>query len=73
MYDSKKSVSYLVTDRSDRAGLSMGLGPLACWDCCFESRLGHGLLSYEYCVLSGRSLCDGPITGPEESYRMWYV
>jgi hypothetical protein len=24
----------------------------------------------EYCVLSGRGLCDGPITGPEESYRL---
>jgi hypothetical protein len=25
------------------------------------------------CVLSGRSLCDGLITGPEESYRVWCV
>ena len=24
----------------------------------------------EYCVLSGRGLCDGPITRPEESYRV---
>jgi hypothetical protein len=23
----------------------------------------------EYCVFSGRGLCDGPITRPEESYR----
>jgi hypothetical protein len=22
-------------------------------------------------VLSGRGLCDGPITRPEESYRLW--
>ena len=27
----------------------------------------------ECCVLSGRSLCDGLITRPEESYRLWYV
>jgi hypothetical protein len=27
----------------------------------------------EYCVLSGRGLCDGPITYPEESYRLWCV
>ena len=27
----------------------------------------------EYCVLSGRGLCDGLITRPEESYRLWYV
>ena len=24
------------------------------------------------CVLSGRGLCDGLITRPEESYRMWF-
>jgi len=71
--DNKKRVSYLVADRSGCAGLSVGLGPLACWDCGFESCLGNRFLSYEYCVLSGRSLCDGLITGPEESYRMWYV
>jgi len=27
----------------------------------------------EYCVLSGRGLCDGLITLPEESYRLWHV
>jgi hypothetical protein len=27
----------------------------------------------EYCVLSGTGLCDGPITRPEESYRLWCV
>jgi len=27
----------------------------------------------EYCVLSGRGLCDGLITRPEESYRLWCV
>jgi len=25
------------------------------------------------CVLSGRGLCDGMITRPEESYRLWCV
>ena len=25
------------------------------------------------CELSGRGLCDGPITPPEESYRLWCV
>jgi hypothetical protein len=24
-------------------------------------------------VLSGRGLCDGPITRPEEFYRLWCV
>jgi hypothetical protein len=27
----------------------------------------------ECCVLSGRDLCDGLITRPEESYRLWWV
>jgi len=27
----------------------------------------------EYCVLSGRILCDEPITRAEESYRLWCV
>jgi len=26
---------------------------------------------FECCVLSGRGLCDGLITRPEESYRLW--
>jgi hypothetical protein len=30
-------------------------------------------VSYECCVLSGRGLCDGLITRPEESYRVWCV
>jgi len=27
----------------------------------------------ECCVLSGRGLCDGLITRPEQSYRLWRV
>jgi len=27
----------------------------------------------ECCVLSSRGLCDGLITRPEESYRVWHV
>ena len=35
---------------------------------------GHGCLSVAECsVLSGRGLCDGLITRPEESYRLWRV
>jgi hypothetical protein len=29
--------------------------------------------SFECCVLSDRGLCDGLITRPEESYRLWRV
>jgi len=25
------------------------------------------------CILSGRGLCDGPVTRPEEPYRLWCV
>jgi hypothetical protein len=28
-------------------------------------------VSFECCVLSGRGRCDGSITHPEESYRVW--
>jgi len=31
------------------------------------------LVCFECCVLSGTGLCDGLITRPEESYRMWRV
>jgi hypothetical protein len=33
----------------------------------------HGCLSLVSVVLLGRSLCDGMVTRPEESYRMWCV
>ena len=31
------------------------------------------IFCFECCVLSGRDLCDGLITRPEESYRIWCV
>ena len=38
------------------------------------SNLAGGMdVSRECCVLSGRGLCDEPITRPEQSYRMWCV
>ena len=51
------------------------LRPLACWDCIYESRWGHGYLSvyYECWVLSGTGICDELITRAEESYRLWCV
>jgi len=41
----------------------------------FESHRGHGCSSVlcVCCVLSGRGVCDGLITRPEESYRLWCV
>jgi hypothetical protein len=40
------------------------------------SNLARGMdvcLLWVLCVLSGRGLCDGLITRPEESYRLWRV
>jgi hypothetical protein len=34
---------------------------------------GAWIVSCECCELSGRGLCDGMVTRPEESYRMWCV
>jgi hypothetical protein len=49
----------------------MGLRPLICWDCGFESRRWHGCLSRVSVVcLSGRGHCVGIIICPEESYRV---
>jgi hypothetical protein len=50
------------------------LQPVACWDCRFQSRPGPWKsVPCEICVLSGRGLCDGLITRPEESYRVWCI
>jgi hypothetical protein len=50
-----------------------GLQPLACWDCRFESRCSMNICLLWVLVLSGRGLCDRPITRPEKSYRLWCV
>ena len=34
---------------------------------------GMDVCLHEFCVLSGRGLCDELITRPEESYRLWCV
>ena len=64
----------IVYNMKCRSQWPLGLKPLASWDCRFESRRGHGCsLCVECCVLSGRGLCDGLITRPEKSYRLWCV
>jgi hypothetical protein len=51
-------------------GLRRRSAAACCWDRGFESRSGHGTSSVTLsCV--GRGLCDGPITRPEESYRVF--
>jgi hypothetical protein len=39
----------------------------------FHWTVENGCLSIVSGVLSGRGLCDGLITRPEESYRVWCV
>jgi hypothetical protein len=46
------------------------LQPIACWDCGFESRRGHGCLSVVSVVCCHVDVCDWPIPRPEESYRL---
>jgi len=50
----------------------VGLQPLDCWDCGFESRraMDFSLVS---AVLSGRGPCVGQIARPMEAYRVWCV
>ena len=62
-------------DPSGPAVEDMGLRPFGYWDCGFESRQGHGCVSVccQHCLWSGRGLCVGLITRPEESYRVCCV
>ena len=60
----------MVASPSGRAVKGIGLRPLDCWDCGFES---HQDICCECCVLSGRGLCDELITRPGESYQLWCV
>jgi hypothetical protein len=52
-----------------RAVKGVGLRPLACWVCGFESRRGHGCLYLE-CFVSGIEVCVGLITRPGKPYRL---
>ena len=60
----------IVAGTSDRAVKGVGLRPLACRDCGFESHRGHGCLSVvECCALTwGRGFCDELATRTEEFY-----
>jgi hypothetical protein len=55
-----------------RSHCPCSLRPLACWDCGFEIRQVHrkNFVSREFCTSSGKGLCIGLITPPEESYRV---
>jgi len=49
----------------------VGLLPLVCWGCRFESRRRHGYLSLVSVVtLLGTDLSDGPIPCTEEFYQV---
>ena len=53
--------------------LVVGLQPFAGCYCGSNPTWGMASVSFECCVLSVSGLCVGPITLPEESYRVWCV
>ena len=62
LFDGFRGLFFLWADTSRSTIKDVGLPPL--WDmdvCC------------ECCVLWSRGLCDGLLTRPEESYRLWCV
>ena len=62
---------FLNAHPSGRVVYGVGLRQLAFWYCEFETRRGHGCLSVVSVVCClGRGPCNGPLTHPEESYRM---
>jgi len=51
--------SFYVLRKLSTSVLGVGLRPLACWDCGFESHRRHGCLSVVSVVCStGRGLCE---------------
>jgi hypothetical protein len=61
----------VAADPDGRTVYGVGLRPLTCWHCGFESRRKYGCLSLAYVpVMSGRGICDGPIPRPKENYRV---
>jgi hypothetical protein len=48
-----------------------GLRPFACWDAVLNTAGAWLPVCCECFALSGTGLCEGPITHPEESYRVW--
>jgi hypothetical protein len=74
LYNAYGDVKTEVRRSGGRAVEGRCLRPLGCCDCGFESRQGAWMsVSCECCVLMGRDPCVGPITRPEESYRVWCV
>jgi hypothetical protein len=65
----------LVLSRSQcPSGLRRGSTAARLLELRFQIPLGAWMsVSSECCMLSGRSLCDGPIPRPEESYQLYCV
>ena len=45
MHSVKQETNNAIADPGGRAVQGLGFGPLACWDCGFESHRGHGCVS----------------------------
>ena len=73
-YQNIIGTSCVKADPTGRGFEGVGLRPVACWDCGFESRREAWMsVCCECCVLLGRRLCVWLIIRPEESYRVWCV
>jgi len=68
--DIRWRVQVMRADPSDRAVYGVSLCPFACWD-AVSNTVRDINVCCECCVLSGRRLCNRPITPPGESYRIW--
>ena len=72
----KYHISKCLTFKEDkpcgRAAIGIGIGPIDCWDCGFESRWVHTFSSLEFVVCYvGTSHCDELISRSEEFYRVF--
>jgi hypothetical protein len=65
-YVNKPLLNKTTTVSSSRTVEGVDLRKLAFWNCGFESSEGMNICLWECCVLSGRGLCDGPITPLEK-------
>jgi hypothetical protein len=60
----------LLADSDGRATWGVGLQPVACWNCGFESCRVHGCLCLVSCECCALCLCEGPIRRPRELWQL---
>jgi hypothetical protein len=69
-------MSVICTDSRSQWPCGLRCRSMAAWLLWSQVRIPPGAWKFVCCVccvLSGRGLCNGLITHPEESYRLWHV